>query len=371
MDMEFDAVEFGRYLQTRWRFTAIACGVALFLAVVISLLTPKRYTSTASLLIDPPAGNDPRAATAVSPAYLESLKTFERIALSDSLFVKAITQLKIPEARSGKSVESLKKAILKVSKLPNTKILEIDATLTDPRGAQAMAQFVAEHTVALSSALDTGTEDDVTRQARAILAAAGERLRQAQSARDTFGQREPVQTLEDEVANAGELRYGIRRDLVQARAELAEYMAQQPSDVQDTRESAWIKAQAGGVRARVTQLELQDQELSRSIAVKGALLERRKIRREMLEGDLEAARKDYEAANLRLNDLRASTGFRGERLQIIDPGIVPQRPSSPNLPLNVMVALLLALVASTVSLAYQFAKARNTRVREERVYSLR
>ena len=28
-------------------------------------------------------------------------------------------------------------------------------------------------------------------------------------------------------------------------------------------------------------------------------------------------------------------GFRGERLKIIDPGIVPERPSSPNLPLNV------------------------------------
>jgi uncharacterized protein involved in exopolysaccharide biosynthesis len=46
--------------------------------------------------------------------------------------------------------------------------------------------------------------------------------------------------------------------------------------------------------------------------------------------------------------------MRGERLRVIDPGIVPQRPSAPNVPLNVAAALFLALVASMVYLSLRF-----------------
>ena len=54
---------------------------------------------------------------------------------------------------------------------------------------------------------------------------------------------------------------------------------------------------------------------------------------------------------------RGDAGYRGERLQIIDPGIVPERPSSPNLPLNLAAALLLGLVLPvlyfTLEMSYQ------------------
>ena len=42
-------------------------------------------------------------------------------------------------------------------------------------------------------------------------------------------------------------------------------------------------------------------------------------------------------------------GYRGERLKIIDPGIVPERPSFPNVPLNIAAAFVLA---ATCALAY-------------------
>ena len=51
-------------------------------------MTPQ-YTATARIVIDPPAGTDLRAAMAVSPIYLESLRTYEQFASSDSLFQKA------------------------------------------------------------------------------------------------------------------------------------------------------------------------------------------------------------------------------------------------------------------------------------------
>ena len=47
--------------------------------------------------------------------------------------------------------------------------------------------------------------------------------------------------------------------------------------------------------------------------------------------------------------------FRGERLRIIDPGIVPERPSSPNIPLNVLAALFLGLVLPVIYLTLQMS----------------
>jgi uncharacterized protein involved in exopolysaccharide biosynthesis len=57
----------------------------------------------------------------------------------------------------------------------------------------------------------------------------------------------------------------------------------------------------------------------------------------------------------RLRDARGETGFRGERLKIIDPGIVPERPSSPNLPLNIAAALLAGLVLPILYLTLEMS----------------
>jgi uncharacterized protein involved in exopolysaccharide biosynthesis len=45
---------------------------------------------------------------------------------------------------------------------------------------------------------------------------------------------------------------------------------------------------------------------------------------------------------------------------VIDPGIVPQRPSSPNIPLNVIAALLLTLVglAAYMTISFSYLKRR-------------
>ena len=98
---EFDALSFVRYARGQWLVFAISCVAAVVLATLITRTLPKRYTATASILIEPPAGNDPRAATAVSPVYLESLKTYERIASSNTMFQEALKHLNIPEAASG------------------------------------------------------------------------------------------------------------------------------------------------------------------------------------------------------------------------------------------------------------------------------
>src|SRR5215471_8534016 len=90
MDDTFDRFEYIDYLRRRWRVAAVACAAAVILALGVSLLLPKRYTATASIVIEPPTGNDMRASMAVSPVYLESLKTYETFASSDSLFARAV-----------------------------------------------------------------------------------------------------------------------------------------------------------------------------------------------------------------------------------------------------------------------------------------
>ena len=86
----FDGYGYIRHLRARWRLPAVALFVALAASLTISLLLPTKYTATVSLVIEPPAGIDPRVATAVSPIYLESLRTYEHFASSDQLFAQAV-----------------------------------------------------------------------------------------------------------------------------------------------------------------------------------------------------------------------------------------------------------------------------------------
>ena len=62
-----------------------------------------------------------------------------------------------------------------------------------------------------------------------------------------------------------------------------------------------------------------------------------------------------------LSDLRVSRGSRTEWLRVVDPGIVPQRPSSPNLPLMLIGAALLALFGSLLYLTISFSLTRGRR----------
>ena len=93
MSTSFDAVDFALYLRSRWRVALIACATALAIAGTAAALLPRRYTATATLIIQPPASADPRAALAVSPVYLESLKTYLNFATSDTLFLRALNEL--------------------------------------------------------------------------------------------------------------------------------------------------------------------------------------------------------------------------------------------------------------------------------------
>src|SRR5437764_2167555 len=108
------------YAGSRWRFLLTAVIGAMLITLVISELLPRRYTATATLIIDPPPGSDPRAGVAVNPTYLESLRSFERFFTSDTLFQRAVDHFHL--AKPGDSIASLKKRVLKVAKVRETRI---------------------------------------------------------------------------------------------------------------------------------------------------------------------------------------------------------------------------------------------------------
>src|ERR1700734_2904537 len=194
---EFDVFENFDFLHARWKFWGLACGVAVVAALATGLLLPKRYTSTATILIDPPAGGDPRIAAAVSTVYLESLKTYELLATNDQLFLRAAGQFHLRD-QDDSPIESLKRRVLKVDKLRDTRALQISVTLPDPVASQAVAQFIADGAVELSRAggkeAEEATIDDAAKAADMMQA----RLNGAQTAWQTAAGAHSAEALRSE-----------------------------------------------------------------------------------------------------------------------------------------------------------------------------
>src|SRR5689334_22424741 len=90
MPESFEMFRYLEHLRLQWRVIGVASGVAVGLALIACLIMTNQYTATARIMIDPPAGSDPRASVAVNPVYLESLKTYELMASCDRLFLDAI-----------------------------------------------------------------------------------------------------------------------------------------------------------------------------------------------------------------------------------------------------------------------------------------
>ncbi len=346
-DSSKNAFEYLDYLRRRWRLIAAACASALILSLALSLLLPKRYTATASIVIEPPSGNDVRTATAVSPVYLESLRTYERFASSDTLFAGAAEHFHLASVEKAASMESLKQQVLKVAKLRDTKILEISATLRDAELAQQFVNYVAEETVKLSRGQSAATDREVTGEAERQAEEAQRRLDRAQQVWSENAAREPGAALQPQIESDVDLLEKVHQSLIEARGDIAEY-EHKPDFAPDL----------PGFRARAAELEKRAAELDKRIELNSALASKRAAERQKLEAELKMSQAASESSSARLRELRATAGTRGERLRVIDPGVVPQRPSSPNIPLNILATILLTLIAMLAWLTVAFSYGR-------------
>ena len=343
-DSRKNASEFIEHLRMHWRLIAAAGVSAIGLSLLVSVLLPKHYTATAIIVIEPPAGNDVRTATAVSPVYLESLRTYERFAESDTLFAGAVEHFHLANAENARSVESLKQQVLKVTKLRDTKILDISATLRNPELAQKLVNYVAEETVKLSRGESAASDREVIGEAERQAGEAQERLDRVQKARIEHAAREPSGALQPRIEADVDLLEKVRQALIEARSDIAEYQ-ERPDFVREL----------PGLRAKAAELEKRAAALENGIEQMSSLASRRAADREKLESELKMAQTARENSTARLRELRMTAGTRGERLRVIDPGVVPQRPSSPNVPLNVIGALLLTMISLIACLTISFA----------------
>jgi uncharacterized protein involved in exopolysaccharide biosynthesis len=351
----FDAFRYMSYMRSRWRWIAASCVTATSLAVAISALMPRQYTATARMVIEPPGSTDVRASVAVSPIYLESLKTYEEFAASDSLFQKAVDRFGLRTLVGARPIESLKKRVLKTGLLRNTRVLEISATLPDPRKAQELAQFVAESTVALNRSLLAAGDQDMQRGMEEQERELRERLQNTEARWSDLLAREPVNELQAEEENAVELRANLEEQLSNAELEIAddtERIAQAAPE-----EAAAERRMAANARTRRDQVRSQLQALNRQSMERDKLVSARMAHREQLDDQRKREQAQLATIQTQLREARGAAAYRGERLEIVDPGIVPERPSSPNLPLTAAAAFLLGLVLPvmwlTVQMSYQ------------------
>jgi uncharacterized protein involved in exopolysaccharide biosynthesis len=344
----FDAFRYISYMRSRWRFIAACCAVALTLAIVSSVLARKQYTATARVVIEPPAGTDLRSAMAVSPIYLESLKTYELFAASDSLFSKATERLGLRQILGAGAIESLKRRVLKVEIVRNTRILEISATLPDPHKAQMLASFLADSTVDMNRSLVAEGDQDLLKGIEQQERDTRDRLQSIDAEWAHLLGSEPTIDLEASLSNTARLRTDIQQQSLSAELEVAD--AADRLKVAAPAEQAEIRKQQTNARARLEEIKRQLSVVDRQVAEQEKLHAQRVAHRDRLEAERKAAITALGSIQARLRDARGDVGYRGERLKVIDPGIVPERPSSPNIPLNLMAALLAAVVLSTLYL---------------------
>jgi uncharacterized protein involved in exopolysaccharide biosynthesis len=338
-------------LLSGWRIVAIACILAVAASTVASLLMTRKYTATCRVLIDPPAGSDPRVSTAVSPIYLESLRTYEAFASSDDLFQQASRKFGL--RTDSAPIEKLKKRILKVEVLRNTKILEISATLPEPAKAHELALYIAQEAVNLNRSVGVTGDHEILAEAEKQAAEARQAFDRAQRAWEEAVVKGPVGQIDAELQADVKLRSKLEGELVTAEVDLAESEASPAGRARDTELQA--------PRARVEKLRAQVKALEDTIAKEQLLTAERTARAQKLDSDRKSAEGTFRAAETRLRDARSSSAYRGERLSIIDPGIVPERPSSPNTALNVGAAAFAAFVLSVLYIVLQ-AGYRNPRL---------
>jgi uncharacterized protein involved in exopolysaccharide biosynthesis len=173
---------------------------------------------------------------------------------------------------------------------------------------------------------------------------------------------------EAQLGSTAELRLQASRDLNKAEEELAGLLSEQSASGAAT--PVWVVNGIAGARARIETLNKQRQLLEPRVQAAGKEMERVRQLRAALEAELKSAQTVYDTSRTKLDDVIAWAAAHGERLEVLDPGIVPQRPSFPNTGLNIMVALLMSLIASIAWQAAQFGYERAPEERREKAYSL-
>ena len=347
MHDSFDPADFLAYLRRHARFVAAAIASAAAVTSVACLIVPARYSATATLVIEPPVAQDPRAATAVTPVYLESLRTYEQFAGSDSLFAKACAEFHLSDAPGEPCSASFKRSVLRVTKLKDTKLMQLTVTLKDPVLAQRVVEYLTSETVALSTSLAREADRESAAEIDTRLTEARQQMQQARAEFDAIGAAGGEILLTEAIRGSSELKARANMELLRSQADQADLAVRNPQ------EAALEQARAGVLSGQVAALEKQ-------LTVKSAELASLQARREQAQRTLKAAEDRVDTWARRANE-NAPAAMRSEQLRIVDPGVVPTQPSFPNLPLFTGAAIFAASLLSFAWLCLRYGMEQRRR----------
>jgi uncharacterized protein involved in exopolysaccharide biosynthesis len=208
-------------------------------------------------------------------------------------------------------------------------------------------KFLADETLKLNEELMRVGESELAAAVSGEQATAKRELDKLQEAWADLTVRDSTAASEADIKALVELRSKVREEMIEAGVEVA-------GDEERLKDNPGWKAAIAASRARSASLQKQREAIDRELQQKHALLAKSSAKREALEVELKAAQVIFDAAAARLREIRTLSGSRGERLRIIDPGIVPERPSFPNVGLNLLVAVVTAALLSLLYLGIAF-----------------
>jgi capsule polysaccharide export protein KpsE/RkpR len=239
----------------------------------------------------------------------------------------------------------LKSEALRVAIVRDTEILEIRVTLPDPKTAHALAIYLADQTVNLNRAVNAEGEQERLAAVEKEEIAARARLDQSEAQWTRLVAQQPFEVLQQSIQSTTYLKGNLELQLLRAEMDASDPQGPDPD----------------GDHARAKILRKQIADTEQQISREEALLAHRLAERDRLTAERTDSQTAYAAVENRLRQVRADLGYHGERLRIIDPGVIPERPSSPSLIPNVFAAFLLGMVAAIVylmlSLSYQAQRA--------------
>lgn len=364
MPSPFEVTLYLRGLQARWKRIVAVTALAAAVALVVSLLLPKQYDATVTLVIQP-AGSDPRYPAVMSQVYLEYLRSYEQFLQSDGLLARLFREFKLDQRPYDYTAQSFRRSALQVTLAKNTTMLKVRVRLPDPDKAHEVALGLARLATERNAEINSAAVDRAGRQVAKEMEGARGRLAAAQSELEKFRRqsrgeelaRQVEKQLERKVQHQGELSE-LQINLAEKEARLASLSASVGSirtglgqgpdtagrQLRDQVDLAAAEVQ--GLRARLKALRAALAELEAPLARNQATLASLDLRRQELERNFELAQTAVAVYADRANDARLNVAARREELQIADTGAVPSRPSSPRPLLNVTLAAFLGLLGS-------------------------
>jgi uncharacterized protein involved in exopolysaccharide biosynthesis len=153
--------------------------------------------------------------------------------------------------------------------------------------------------------------------------------------------------LQAELAQLREQSAELQRLILSAELSLA--------DLQNRENGESVQERIRSTQAHGETLRQRGDALARQTARKEQLLADRTAEIELLSSEYRNAQQVREQAENRFRDIQETAGYRSERISLLDPGVVPERPSSPNVPINLLVAAALALIVSMVYLTAEYS----------------